>query len=54
MTDPMYKDPKQPIEARVDDLLGRMTLEEKVGQMLQLDGRVEAEKELKRATFAVV
>lgn len=30
---PTYKDPSQPIELRVQDLLGRMTLEEKVGQM---------------------
>jgi beta-glucosidase len=30
---PPYLDPKQPIEVRVDDLLKRMTLEEKVGQL---------------------
>ena len=30
---PVYLDPKQPVEARVEDLLARMTLEEKVGQM---------------------
>jgi len=30
---PIYLDPKQPIERRVEDLLGRMTLEEKVGQL---------------------
>jgi beta-glucosidase len=29
----MYKDPKQPIDARVDDLLGRMTLDEKIAQL---------------------
>ncbi|KAL6990470.1 beta-glucosidase [Sarracenia purpurea var. burkii] len=32
-----YMDPKQPIEARIDDLLIRMTLEEKVDQMTQLE-----------------
>src|SRR5690348_18464977 len=32
-TVPTYLDPKQSIENRVLDLLGRMTLEEKVGQM---------------------
>ncbi|VAI36759.1 unnamed protein product [Triticum turgidum subsp. durum] len=32
-----YKDPKQPIQARVTDLLGRMTLEEKIGQMTQIE-----------------
>src|ERR1700740_2305633 len=29
----LYKDPKAPVEKRVADLLKRMTLEEKVGQM---------------------
>lgn len=35
---PLYKNPKAPIEERVNDLLSRMTLEEKVGQMNQLVG----------------
>jgi beta-glucosidase len=30
---PLYLDPTQPVEKRVDDLLSRMTIEEKVGQM---------------------
>ena len=30
---PKYKDPSQPVEVRVKDLLGRMTLEEKIAQM---------------------
>lgn len=30
---PRYKDPTQPIDARVEDLLSRMTLDEKVAQM---------------------
>ena len=30
---PLYRDAAQPIERRVEDLLGRMTLEEKVGQI---------------------
>ena len=30
---PLYKDPRQPVERRVDDLLARMTLEEKVAQL---------------------
>ncbi|MER7448112.1 glycoside hydrolase family 3 N-terminal domain-containing protein [Microbacterium sp. NPDC097977] len=34
-----YLDPELPIAARVADLLDRMTVEEKVGQMLQLDAR---------------
>ena len=34
-----YKNPELPTEERIVDLLGRMTLEEKVGQMMQLDAR---------------
>ena len=30
---PLYKDASQPVEARVKDLLGRMTIEEKLGQL---------------------
>ena len=32
-----YKDAKLPVDARVKDLMGRMTLDEKVGQMVQGD-----------------
>ena len=32
---PVYKDASRPVDARVADLLGRMTLEEKVGQLVQ-------------------
>ncbi|PAU93112.1 beta-glucosidase [Aliifodinibius salipaludis] len=32
-----YLDPESPIKERVDDLLARMTIEEKVGQMTQLN-----------------
>lgn len=35
---PLYLDPKQPVEKRVTDLLKRMTLEEKVAQMCQYVG----------------
>ncbi len=31
-----YQDPSQPVPTRVDDLLGRMTLAEKVGQLAQI------------------
>lgn len=34
----LYKNPKAPVETRVEDLLKRMTLEEKVGQMNQFVG----------------
>ncbi|KAI4350339.1 hypothetical protein L6164_004803 [Bauhinia variegata] len=32
-----YKEPKQPIDIRVHDLMSRMTLQEKIGQMLQIE-----------------
>ncbi len=38
----LYLDPKQPIEARVDDLLKRMTLKEKIGQLNLPCGYVDA------------
>ena len=34
-----FRDASLPVEQRLEDLLGRMTLPEKVGQMLQLDAR---------------
>jgi beta-glucosidase len=34
---PLYQDANQPVEARVKDLLAQMTLEEKVGQMTQVN-----------------
>ncbi len=34
---PAYKDPAQPVEARVEDLLGRMSLAEKIGQMTLIE-----------------
>lgn len=37
-TAPLYKDPAQRIERRIDDLMSRMTLREKVGQMCQFVG----------------
>ena len=40
MTDDLpYRNPELPTPQRIADLLGRMTLEEKVGQMMQLDAR---------------
>ncbi|KAG6502486.1 beta-glucosidase BoGH3B-like isoform X2 [Zingiber officinale] len=35
-----YRDPKQPLGARIKDLLRRMTLAEKIGQMSQIDRQV--------------
>lgn len=44
MTTVPYLDRNLPVSDRVHDLLGRMTLEEKVGQLLMLDGRGDYEK----------
>ena len=42
-----YKDPSQPLNKRIRDLMQRMTLEEKIGQMVQLD-RTKATPEIMR------
>lgn len=39
-TDRLYQDMQQPVEVRVKDLLGRMTLAEKIGQMTQTERTV--------------
>jgi len=38
----VYEDPSQPVPKRVADLLARMTLEEKIGQLQQLDRSTNA------------
>src|ERR1035437_5601014 len=38
---PVYKNPDAPIEKRVEDLLSRMTLEEKVSQMMNASSAIE-------------
>lgn len=38
--DCIYKNPNEPIEARVKDLLSRMSLKEKIGQMIQIERAV--------------
>lgn len=38
---PLYKDPKQPVEARVQDLLKRMTPEEKFWQCFMIPGDLD-------------
>lgn len=39
----VYEDPSQPIQKRVNDLLKRMTLEEKIGQLWQSDTPADAD-----------
>ncbi|KAK7315569.1 hypothetical protein VNO77_34122 [Canavalia gladiata] len=43
-----YKDPKQPLHARIKDLLNRMTLEEKIGQMVQIERSVASAEVMKK------
>lgn len=51
---PLYKDPKAPVADRVEDLLQRMTLDEKVGQMNQLVGlrHMQSNAEMSEADLA--
>lgn len=49
-TDVKYKDPKQPVAARVKDLLGRMTVDEKIGQMVQIE-RISATPDIMKHYF---
>ncbi|MBA0700189.1 hypothetical protein Goari_001756 [Gossypium aridum] len=42
-----YKNPNAPIEVRVKDLLSRMTLQEKIGQMTQIERSVATPADLK-------
>ncbi|CAM0883457.1 unnamed protein product [Alopecurus aequalis] len=43
-----YKDPKQPVNTRVKDLLGRMTLAEKIGQTTQIERTVASADVMKQ------
>ncbi|XP_022857824.1 uncharacterized protein LOC111378802 [Olea europaea var. sylvestris] len=44
----IYKDPKIPINHRIKDLMNRMTLEEKIGQMTQIDRSVASTEVMKK------
>ncbi|KAL4583229.1 hypothetical protein LXL04_007796 [Taraxacum kok-saghyz] len=48
--DVKYKDPKQPVAVRVKDLLERMTMEEKIGQMVQIE-RISATPDIMKQYF---
>lgn len=43
-----YKDPKQHLNTRIKDLINRMTLEEKIGQMVQIDRTVASAEVMKK------
>ncbi|KAK8994787.1 hypothetical protein V6N11_045858 [Hibiscus sabdariffa] len=43
-----YEDPEQPVLVRVRDLLDRMTLEEKIGQMVQIERTVASAEVMKK------
>jgi beta-glucosidase-like glycosyl hydrolase len=43
-----YKDPKQPLNTRIKDLMRRMTLEEKVGQMTQIERKLSSPDVMKK------
>lgn len=45
-----YKDPKRGINARIKDLMSRMTLAEKIGQMTQIERKV-ATPDVMRQSF---
>lgn len=42
-----YRDPKQPIGVRIKDLMKRMTLAEKIGQMTQIERKVASPQVMK-------
>jgi beta-glucosidase len=56
----IYEDPRQPIESRVEDLLGQMTLEEKAGTMfingasVNEDGSIEDKPEAREFRHSAV
>ncbi|KAF2299863.1 hypothetical protein GH714_004955 [Hevea brasiliensis] len=43
-----YKDPKQPLGVRIKDLMSRMTLQEKIGQMVQVERSVATPDVMKK------
>ncbi|CAL5425598.1 unnamed protein product [Camellia sinensis] len=43
-----YNDPKQPLNVRINDLMKRMTVEEKIGQMVQIERNVASSDVMKQ------
>ncbi|GAA0144589.1 glucosidase [Lithospermum erythrorhizon] len=50
----IYKDPNAAIEARVKDLLSRMTIKEKIGQMTQIEREVATRSNIKEACIGSI
>ncbi|XP_012492530.1 uncharacterized protein LOC105804446 [Gossypium raimondii] len=44
----IYKDSNQPYNVRIKDLMGRMTLEEKIGQMIQIERNVSSPEVMRK------
>ncbi|TYG46700.1 hypothetical protein ES288_D11G277400v1 [Gossypium darwinii] len=44
----IYKDSNQPYNVRIKDLIGRMTLEEKIGQMIQIERNVSSPEVMRK------
>nr|WP_225432937.1 glycoside hydrolase family 3 N-terminal domain-containing protein [Bifidobacterium sp. SMB2] len=49
-----FRDPSLSIDERIADLLGRMTLREKIGQMMQLDARGDLDDEILRVNVGSI
>lgn len=43
-----YRDPKKPLGIRIKDLMHRMTLEEKIGQMIQIERSIATPDVMKK------
>ncbi|KAI9100200.1 hypothetical protein K1719_009066 [Acacia pycnantha] len=52
--DCVYKNPNAPIEVRVKDLLSRMTLKEKIGQMTQIEHHVATPSAIRNLSFGSI
>ncbi|KAL7202877.1 hypothetical protein ACSBR1_034353 [Camellia fascicularis] len=49
-----YKDPKQPLNIRIHDLMNRMTLAEKIGQMIQIEKANATHENLRDYAFGSI
>ncbi|CAL5354129.1 unnamed protein product [Camellia sinensis] len=49
-----YKDPKQPLNIRIRDLMNRMTLAEKIGQMIQIEKANATHENLRDYAFGSI